>query len=113
MWPAIKVARVLELSSIDAFGNLTPGISRCGVRADSAKKISDCFRISDSAKKCLYSRAGNRWKEILQVHSQDNSLSDVGSRKCLDGSSFAKTMDRWMQWDFVQNQVEDLLLQFL
>ncbi len=75
-----------------------------------AKQIRNVLWISSRAQGGLHSQARHGWKEILDIHAQDDMLANVRRGKGLDGSRRNKPMRGWMGRDAIEDLHKDLPL---
>ena len=80
-----------------------PHVARRCVGTNAAEQIGNRFGITHGAKECLNPCAGDRRKEILQVHPQDNALAHVRGDECPDGPPFQEPMRGGMGRNPFQN----------
>ena len=109
----VQSQRFPHFAVIDVKRPFVPHVARSGIGANPAEQIGHRFGIAHGAKKALNPGAGDRGKEIPQVHAQDHALAHVGGDERPDGPPFEEPMRCGMRRDLVKNPGQNLSLQFL
>jgi len=107
----VKDAGILQSPMIGLRRCFVPNTPGHGVGANASQQIGHRFRIAQQAENSLNSNAADGRKEILQIHLQDDALTEMWRGESFHGAAWDEAVRGGMRRNLVENSREYLPLQ--